>query len=584
MTTAADCLVETIQHWGVDTIFGLPGDGINGIMESLRVRADKIRFIQVRHEESAAFMATAYAKYTGRLGCCLATSGPGAIHLLNGLYDAKLDQAPVLALTGTTYHDLIGTHYQQDVDELALFQGVADYNQRIMGPSHVRAVADLACRTALNRKSVAHLTFPTDMQHWTMPGHPSEAKVLGASSQTFAFGAQLPAMGDLERAAAALDKGKRICILAGRGALGCQLELEALAEKLGAPIVKALLGKAAVPDESPYTTGGIGLLGTKPSEEAMQNCDTLLIVGSSFPYMSFYPRPGQAVGIQIDRNPVRIGLRYPVEVGLVGDSRETLKALLPVVRPHADKGFLQTAQRGMADWWKLMDARSSFDVTPMHPEVVARAVSEVAADDAILSTDSGTVTTWIARHFKIRRGQSFSLAGNLATMACGLPYSIAAKLAHPDRQSIAFVGDGAFTMLMGDFATAVKYNLPIICVVIKNCVLGQIMWEQMVFLGNPQYGVDLWPINFAEFARACGGVGITVDDPKKVKSALVDAISSGKPAVVECVTNPYEPPMPAEVSSEQALHMAEALARGEPNRVRIAETIFRDRIHDLTKG
>lgn len=584
MTTAADCLVETIQHWGVDTVFGLPGDGINGIMEALRQRADSIRFIQVRHEESAAFMATAYAKYTGRLGCCLATSGPGAIHLLNGLYDAKLDQIPVLALTGTTYHDLIGTHYQQDIDETVLYQGVAAYNERVMGPSHVRAVADLACRTALSDKCVAHVNFPTDMQHWQMPGHPSSPRVLSATSQAFACSAQLPATGDLERAAAILDQGKQICILAGRGALGAGPELEALAEKLGAPIVKALLGKACVPDDSPYTTGGIGLLGTKPSEEAMQNCDTLLIVGSSFPYMDFYPKPGKAQAVQIDRNPTRIGLRYPVDIGLVGDSRETLQLLLPMARPHKDRSFLQTAQQGMVDWWKLMDARANWNITPMHPEIVAQAVSEVAADGAIISTDSGTVTTWIARHFRIRRGQAFSLSGNLATMACGLPYAIAAKVAYPDRQSIAFVGDGAFTMLMGDFATAVKYNLPIVCVIIKNNVLGQIMWEQMVFLGNPQYGVELWPIDFAAFARACGGVGITVNRPDELRPALAAAISSGKPAVVECVVTPFEPPMPAEVTPEQALHFAEALARGEPNRIRIAETIFRDRIHDLIQG
>lgn len=583
MSTAADCLVETIHHWGVDTIFGLPGDGINGIMESLRQRADKIRFIQVRHEESAAFMATAYAKYTGRLGCCLATSGPGAIHLLNGLYDAKLDQIPVLALTGSTYHDLIGTYYQQDIDEVVLYQGVAVYNERIMGPAHVRAVSDLACRTALTRRGVGHICFPTDLQHRKMPGHPSSAKVLGASSQVFAMSAQIPAAGDLQRAAKILNRGKKVCILAGQGALGAGAELEAVADKLGAPIVKALLGKACVPDDSPFTTGGIGLLGTKPSEEAMANCDTLLIVGSSFPYMDFYPKHGQARGIQIDRNPVRIGLRYPVEVGLVGDSRVTLRELLPLLRTNPDRSFLEAAQTGMAEWWKLMDARSTWDITPMHPQVVAKAVSEVAQEGAIISTDSGTVTTWIARDFRIRKGQMFSLSGNLATMACGLPYAIAAKVAYPDRQSIAFVGDGAFTMLMGDFATAVKYNLPIICVIIKNNVLGQIMWEQMVFLGNPQYGVDLWPIDFAAFARACGGVGLCANRPEDVKPALEEAIRSGKPAVIECVVNSFEPPMPAEVTPEQAWHFAEAMAHGEPNRNRIAETLFRDRIHELQK-
>lgn len=584
MSTAADCLVETVYHWGVDTIFGLPGDGINGILESLRQRADKIRFVQVRHEEAAAFMACAYAKYTGRLGCCLATSGPGAIHLLNGLYDAKLDQVPVLALTGQTYHDLIGSYYQQEIGEISLFDNVSVYNQRVMGPANVRLVADVACRTALARRGVSHIAFPTDMQHWKMPGHPSSAKVLGATSAVYAFGKTLPAASDLQRAADILNRGKKVCILAGQGALGASPELEAIADKLGAPIVKALLGKACVPDDSPFTTGGIGLLGTKPSEEAMASCDALLIVGSTFPYLDFYPKHSQAKGIQIDIDPVRIGLRFPVDVGLVGDSKATLEALLPLVKTHADRGFLEHAQHGMTSWWKLMDTRSTFDVTPMHPEVVARAVSELAHDDAIVSTDSGTITTWIARQLRIRRGQMFSLSGNLATMACGLPYSIAAKVAYPDRQSIAFVGDGAFTMLMGEFATAVKYNLPIICIVIKNNVFGQIMWEQMVFLGNPQYGVDLWPIDFAGYARACGGIGYCADRPQDVKPIIDEAMRSGKPALVECVVNPYEPPMPAAVTPEQAWNVAEAMARGEPNRNRIAETIFRDKVRELIKA
>jgi pyruvate dehydrogenase (quinone) len=583
VSTTADCLIETIHHWGVDTVFGLPGDGINGIMESLRQNADKIRFIQVRHEESAAFMATAYAKYTGRLGCCVATSGPGAIHLLNGLYDAKLDQVPVIALTGQTYHDLIGSYYQQEINELSLFEDVAVYNERVMGPANVRLVADVACRTALARRGVSHICIPTDMQHWKMPGHPSSAKVTGATSQVYAFGQRLPSAAELQRAANILNRAKRVCILAGQGALGAGTELEAIADKLAAPIVKALLGKACVPDDSPFTTGGIGLLGTKPSVEAMANCDALLIVGSTFPYMNFYPKHSQARGIQIDIDPVRIGLRYPVEVGLVGDSKATLEALLPLVKVHTDRSFLEEAQQGMADWWKLMEVRNTSDAMPMHPQVVSRAVSDLADGNAIVSTDSGTITTWIARDFKIRRGQMFSLAGNLATMACGLPYAIAAKVAYPDRQSIAFVGDGAFTMLMGEFATAVKYDLPILCVVIKNNVLGQIMWEQMVFLGNPQYGVDLWPIDFAAYARACGGIGYCVERPQDVKPIIAEAMQSGKPALVECLVNPYEPPMPAEITPEQAWHFAEAMARGEPNRTRIAETLFRDRIRELTK-
>src|SRR6185503_17672171 len=363
--TAADVLIETLQHWGVEVVFGLPGDGINGIMEALRARQDRIRFVQARHEEAAAFMACGYAKFTGRLGVCLATSGPGGIHLLNGLYDAALDGQPVLAITGMTYHDLIGTRTQQDVALDRLFMDVAKFNERIMGPAHVENVTDLACRTALAYRGVAHLTFPVDMQEMKAHAPRSSRNVDHHVSGILGRSAGLPADEQLRRAADVLNAGGKVAILAGRGALDAGDELEAVADRLGAPIVKALLGKAAVPDDSPYTTGGIGLLGTRPSQEAMEECDTLLLVGTSFPYIEFLPKPGEARGVQIDVDPERIGLRYPVEVGLVGDCRRTLQALLPMLKPKSDRSFLETAQAGMKKWRTLMDEQGSRLDAPM---------------------------------------------------------------------------------------------------------------------------------------------------------------------------------------------------------------------------
>ncbi|HET7340953.1 MAG TPA: thiamine pyrophosphate-dependent enzyme [Methylomirabilota bacterium] len=506
--TAADILIDTIHDWGVDVVFGLPGDGINGIMEALRTRKDSVRFIQVRHEEAAAFMACGYAKFTGRLGVCLATSGPGGIHLLNGLYDAKLDNQPVLAITGMAYHDLIDTYTQQDVQLDRVFMDVAKYNARVMGPAHVENVADLACRTALSYHGVAHVTIPTDVQDMEAERKErSKRNVPGHTSDIRARGARLPAEADLRRAADALNAGARVVILAGGGALGATDALERAAELLAAPIVKPLLGKACVPDDSPYTTGPIGLLGTRPSQEAMEECDTLLMVGTSFPYIEFYPKPGQARGVQIELDPMRVGLRYPVEVGLVGDSRRTLEALLPLLRPKSERGFLAKAQRGMREWNELMLERATRRDRPMKPQVIAHEIGQRLAPDAITTCDSGTIATWWARHIPARRGQMHSLSGNLATMANGFPYAIAAQVAHPGRQVVAFVGDGGFSMLMAEFATCVKYQLPVKVFVVKNNTLGQIKWEQMVFLGNPEFGVDLHPIDFAAFARACGGTG-----------------------------------------------------------------------------
>jgi len=580
--TAADVLIESLIDWGVDTVFGIPGDGINGIMESLRTHQDKIRFIQTRHEEAAAFMACGYAKFTGRLGVCLATSGPGGIHLLNGLYDAKLDGHPVLALTGLQFHDLVGTYTQQDVALDKLYMDVATYNERIMGPTHVENVIDLAVRTALAYRTVSHVTFPVDFQEMEVnKKQRSKRNVIHHTSRTEAEGAMLADPEELDRAAEILNAGKKVVILAGRGALNATAELERTAEILGAPIVKALLGKGAVPDDSPYTTGGIGLLGTQPSQEAMETCDTILMVGTSFPYIEFLPKPDDAKGVQIELDPKRIGLRFPVEVGLVGDSRRVLRELLPRLKQKEDRGFLQKAQKGMGQWRELMEERGTRPDKPMKPQVIAHELGKRLQSDAIVSCDSGTITTWWARHIPAKTGQMYSLSGNLATMACGLPYAIAAQVAHPDRQCVAFVGDGAFSMLMADFVTAVKYKLPIKVVIIKNNTLGQIKWEQMVFLGNPEYGVDLHPIDFSEVAHACGGAGFTVDDPADCGRTVEEFLAVRGPAVLQAVVDPFEPPLPGKITADQALKFAESLARGEPNRSKIAMTVLRDRVREL---
>jgi len=578
--TGADILLDTICGWGVNVVFGLPGDGINGIMEALRVRQDRIRFVQVRHEESAALMACGYAKYTGRLGVCLATSGPGGIHLLNGLYDAKMDGQPVLAITGHHFHDLIDTHAQQDIDLDRVFSDVAVYSTRVMGPAHVANVTDLACRKALTMRGVAHINFPVDFQSQTAQER-SERNVPHHTSDVPAYQGGLPPDDDLHLAASLLNEGKKVVILAGRGAIGAGDSLEQLADTLAAPIIKPLLGKAAVPDDSPYTTGGIGLLGTKPSHDAIQACDTIFMIGTSFPYIEFLPKPGKARGIQLDIDPVRIGLRFPVDIGLVGDSRRTLTKLLPLLKRKTDRSFLEKAQAGMKEWNDLMLKRATRDDKPMKPQVVAHELGKRLPENAIVSCDSGTIATWWARHIPVKRGQMHSISGTLATMACGLPYCLAAQVAYPDRPCFAFVGDGGFSMLMAEFVTSVKYQLPIKVVIIKNNTLGQIKWEQMVFLGNPEYGCDLHPIDFAAFARACGASGFTIEDPAQCGTILDQALATPGPVLIEAVVDPFEPPMPPQATMEQALQFAKSLIRGEPDRGKIISTIFQDKIKEM---
>jgi pyruvate dehydrogenase (quinone) len=578
--TGGDILVETLIKWGVDTIFGIPGDGINGVFEALRTRQDKVKFVQVRHEEAAAFAACAYAKFTGKLGVCLATSGPGGIHLLNGIYDAKLDNQPVLAITGAQHHDLIETYTQQDVALDKLFMDATAYSVRVMGPAHVEDVVEQACRTALAYRQPTHVMIPVDFQSQPAKDR-SERNVANHVSNVMAQGGHFPNAEMLERAADILNNAEKPFILAGRGSIGARAELLAMAERLQAPIGKPLLGKQAVPDDSPYTTGGVGLLGTKPSQEAMESCDTLLIVGSSFPYVEFYPKPGQAKAVQIELDPKRVGLRYPVEVGLVGDSKRVLSELLPLIRKNDRGKFLEEAQKDMREWRELMNERGTRRDSPMKPQVVTHELNKLLDDDAIVITDSGTITAMTARHVDMRGSMQFSCSGTLASMACGLPYAIGASIAFPDRQVVAVIGDGSAAMLMGDFVTLRKYNLNAKIIVIKNNALGQIKWEQMVFLGNPEFGCELEPIDFVRVAEGCGIRAINIDDPERCGDELREALATPGPCLIEAVVDPYEPPLPPKIEAKQALHMAEALAKGTPHAMKTALTLGSDTVREL---
>jgi pyruvate dehydrogenase (quinone) len=578
--TASDLIIDHLLKWGVEVVFGLPGDGINGFMEALRKARDKIRYVHVRHEEAAAMAATGYAKFTGKLGVCFATSGPGAVHLLNGLYDAKIDQAPVLALTGMTYHDLIGTHYLQDMNQDYLYQDVAIFNQRLMGPAHTENMIDLACRAALGNRGVAHLALPIDYQVAEMSsGRRFKRNVPGHSSLAFESPRRLPERERLEHAAHLLQGKHRIAILAGAGARGAGDELLAVAERLSAPIVKALLGKDVIPDDNPYTTGGTGVVGTRPSSGVFENCDAFLIVGSSFPYIEFLPQPGQAVAVQIDGRPERIGLRYPVDAGLVGDTKATLREWLPMLPKNEDQRFLRMAQQGMREWWELLHERASQMTRPMKPEVVAWHLQELLADDAIICGDSGSVTTWIAR-LKLRGRQSFSFSGTLCSMAAALPYAIGAQTAFPRRQVVAFTGDGSMSMMMGDLATLAQHQLPVKVIVMKNNSLSLIEWEQMLYLGNPEYGVDLMPIDFVKVAEGCGARAVRIEDPQTCREQLKNALALEGPVLIEAVVDPHEPPQPPKITKGEVKHLAEALVRGEENRVRIGLTIGRQMIDE----
>jgi pyruvate dehydrogenase (quinone) len=581
---ASQVLIGRLADWGVDTVFGVPGDGINGIMEGLRRNSDRVRFVLVHHEEAAAFMATAYAKATGRIGVCLATSGPGGIHLANGLYDAKLDHAPVLAITGMQETSVLGTYYQQEVSLDRLYEDVSEYNQVIMNPAQLPTLVDNAIRAAYARRGVAHLTMPNDIQ--IADAHKDPYQTVSpvrapATSAVYLPPAVRPGDADLQTAADVLNAAKKVGILVGIGARGAAELIESAAEKLSAPVVKTLSGKMVIADDSPYTTGGLGLLGTEPSQDLMDDIDVLLMLGTNFPYSKFLPENGKAKIVQIDIEPLRAGTRLATDVPLVGDVGETLKALLPLLRPKSHE-HLERYQKKMRDWREKTGALESPDRHPIAPQYLAGQVDRLAADDAVLTCDSGTIATWAARHWNIRGRREFYLSGNLATMAPGLPYAIAIQHAFPNRQVIAFVGDGGFAMLMAELHTAVRYQLPIKVIINDNNSLGQILWEQMV-LGYPEHGVRFGNprADYSAWARACGAYGVQIEQPADLPSALRQAFDHPGPALVDVCVDVNEPPMPASVTRDQATHFAEAWLRGQPHKAAIATTIFKDRIQQM---
>lgn len=582
---ASELLITRLADWGVDTIFGLPGDGINGIMEALRRHADRVRFFLVHHEESAAFMASAYAKATGRLGVCLATSGPGGIHLANGLYDAAMDHAPVLAITGMQETAVLGTGYQQEVHLDRLYADVTVYNQVVINPQQLPTLVDLAVRTAYARRGVAHLSIPNDLQIVHAKARPYEhvAPIRPpATAPVYLSPPARPRDEDLRAAADLINNGNKITILAGIGARGHGGLIERLAETLDAPVIKTLPAKMVIPDDSPYTTGGLGLLGTAPSEELINDTDTLIMLGTNFPYTKHLPPPGKTKVVQVEIDPVRAGVRIPTDVPLIGDVGATLEALLPMLRGRVGQGRLGEYGQRMREWRAKLAALEAADRQPIAPQYLARLLDEYATDDAIMTCDSGTIATWAARHWNIRGDREFYLSGNLATMAPGLPYAIAIQHAYPDRQVICYQGDGGFAMLMAEFHTAVQYQLPIKVVINNNNSLGQILWEQML-LGYPEHGVRYGEPQpaFAEWARGCGGFGARIDAVGDLESAVREALAYPGPALIDVAVDPNEPPMPGKVSYEQAKKFAQSFLRGQPNKTAIATTLFKDRIQQL---
>jgi pyruvate dehydrogenase (quinone) len=571
--TAADILIDTLNRWGVDIVFGLPGDGINGIVEALRTRQDRVRFVVARHEEAAAFMACAYAKWTGRLGCCLATTGPGGVHLLNGLYDAKFDRAPIIAITGLPYHDLMHTGTQQDIDHVRLFQDVAEYSAGLTGAAQIEQTTAIACRVALARRGVAHLAIPVDIQEQELEDDTPSPRNRAGATTSHAEPRIVPSPGDIEDAAEILNGGRKIAILAGQGALDARDELLHTADLLAAPIAKALLGKSVLPDDHPYVTGGVGYLGARPSQQAFAECDTLLIIGSSFPYIEYYPQPGRVRAVQIDIDAARIGLRYPVEASIVGDAAEALRALNPRLHRHQDRRFLEQAQQWKAEWHAALEEGANRPGTPMKPQRVVRDLNDRLAPDALIASDCGQNTGLAAQYIRIRDRQQFAVSGTLASMGGGLPYAIAAALAFPGRQVVAIVGDGGLSMSVAELATCVQYNLPIKIIVINNSALAQIKWEQMMFLGNPEYGCTLQPVNFARVAEGFGVRGFRVDHPDQCGQVLDEALAHDGPALVDAVVDANEPMLPPMRRDDYVKKLSKALAQGTRDRAEIERAL-----------
>jgi pyruvate dehydrogenase (quinone) len=586
--TVADFLLRRLREWGIRRVYGYPGDGINAIMGAFGRADDVPEFIQARHEEMAAFMACAHAKFTGELGVCLATSGPGAIHLLNGLYDAKLDHQPVLAIVGQQAMPALGGSYQQEVDLTTLFKDVGhEYVHMATDPSQMRHLVDRAARVALDQRTVTCIVVPNDLG--SRPAEePARAHGTIHSSVGYSRPLVVPEQADLERAAEVLNAGEKVAILVGQGALGARDEVILAAERLGAGVAKALLGKAVVPDDLPYVTGSIGLLGTRPSWELMDGCDTLLMVGSSFPYSEFLPEEGQARGVQIDVDGRMLGIRYPMEVALVGDARATLAALLPMLQPKTETSWQEHIEHSVSDWWHVLEERALSPADPVNPQRVFYELGRRLPDGAILTSDSGSAANWFARDVPMRDGMMASLSGNLATMGAGVPYAIGAKFAHPDRPVIALVGDGAMQMNgMAELITIAKYHerwsdQRLVVLVLNNRDLNQVTWEQRVLEGDPKFEASqtIPDFPYARFAEMAGLAGIRVDDPDAIGDAWDQALAAGRPAVLEAITDPEVPPLPPHITLEQARHLAEAVVHGDPDR----GSVIRQSLRQMVAG
>lgn len=570
----ADYILARLSEWGVEHVFGYPGDGINGLLAAWGRAENEPRFIQARHEEMAAFGAVGYAKFSGRLGVCAATSGPGAIHLLNGLYDAKLDHVPVVALVGQTHRSAMGGSYQQEVDLHSLFKDVAsDFLETVTVPEQLPNVLDRAIRTAYARRAPTAVIIPADVQEldYSPPTH--EFKMVPSSLDRSGWSA-VPSSTAVERAAEVLNAGERVAIMVGQGAAGAREEVQRIAETLGAGVAKALLGLDVLSDELPYVTGSIGLLGTRPSYEMMRDCDTLLTIGSSFPYAQFLPEFGKARGVQIDLDPHMIGMRYPYEVNLVGDARETLLRLLPQLERKKARGWQEEIISAVRRWREVTSQRAEVSADPINPEYVAHCLDPLLPSDAVITCDSGSVANWYARHLRMRGEMRASLSGTLASMGCGVPYAIGAKFAHPDRPAVALVGDGAMQMNgMAELITVAKYRQTwedprLVIGVWNNQDLNQVSWEMRAMGGAPQFlpSQELPDVSYARFAESLGMTGIRVEKPEQVEQAWREALAADGPAVVEFLTDPAVPPIPPHATWEQMEATVESIIKGDSDR------------------
>jgi pyruvate dehydrogenase (quinone) len=586
----ADYILARLREWGVHRIYGYPGDGINALLGALDRADGDPELIQVRHEEMAAFMACGHAKFTGEVGVCLATSGPGAIHLLNGLYDAKLDHAPGVAIVGQQARAALGGDYQQEVDLVTLFKDVAhEFVHMATVPAQIRHLIDRAVRIALSQRTVTCVIVPNDLAGMDAVEVPPHEHGTIHSSVGYSPPRIVPADDELQKAAQILNEGEKVAMLVGQGALGATDEVIDVAQLLGAGVAKALLGKAVLPDDLPFVTGSIGLLGTRPSWELMMGADTLLMVGSSFPYSEFLPNEGKVRGVQIDIDPRLIGLRYPMDAHLIGDAKETLRALIPLLEHKADRTWREEIVESVEDWWEVMEKRALEDAHPINPQRVFWELSPRLPDNCILTADSGSAANWFARDLKLRRGMMASLSGTLATMGPGVPYAIAAKFAHPSRPVIALVGDGAMQMNgINELITIAKYwrtwlNPHLVVLVLNNRDLNQVTWEQRVLQGDPRYEVSqqIPDFPYARYAELIGLHGVRVDDPDKVGEAWDHVLSVDRPAVLEAIVDPEVPPLPPHISFEQAKHFTQAVLHGDQQSAHMIRHSLRQMLDSL---